>query len=48
MISYIGFVSLFGNGQDLHTFTKSKLTQFETSLQKITEVNEEVEKIVMT
>lgn len=38
----IGYVSLFGNGEDLCEFTKSKIQQFEAQLKKIENVNEEV------
>lgn len=35
-------MSLFGNGEDLVEFTKSKMEQFEKQVEKITAVNDEV------
>ena len=39
---YVEFVSLFGNGEDIIEFTKSKMEQFEKQVEKITAVNDEV------
>ena len=42
MFSLLGCVSLFGGGEDLNTFTRNQIKQFQEQLEKISNAGEEV------